>query len=212
MPKRWVQGLPGKILTFLVVTLLTVLAILGIHGAFAGDESGAVRTVGWVEKVSMQGVEPVLKAKLDTGANTTSINAEVLEKPDENVESGGIVKFYFVDKEGNKTLFERPLVRWVKIKGESRRPVINMGFCMAGEWIEGEVNLSERDDFNYAVLVGRNLLKKGRLAVDSSQTFVTQRVCSEGDQSQENGSEENSSEENTSQENSSQEGSQESGS
>nr|WP_232224186.1 RimK/LysX family protein [Mastigocladopsis repens] len=35
-----------------------------------------------------------------------------------------------------------------------------MKFCIAGRWIEEEVNLAERDNFNYPVLIGRNMLKR----------------------------------------------------
>jgi len=52
-----------------------------------------------------------------------------------------------------------------------------MKLCVAGRWIEEEVNLAERDDFNYPVLIGRNMLKKGGLVVDSSKTFTADSSC-----------------------------------
>ncbi|MEL6353044.1 MAG: RimK/LysX family protein [Cyanobacteria bacterium J06627_28] len=173
MSQKLMQNLPGKILSFLAVALLTTLVIVGIRSATANDTTAAVRTAGWAENLVMTGVEQSVPAKLDTGATTTSINAEVLEKPDDDVESGGFVTFNFVDTDGNKTLYERPLSRWVEIKGDGRRPVVEMSFCLDGEFIEGEVSLAERDEFDYAVLFGRNLLKQARFAVDSAQTFVT---------------------------------------
>jgi len=181
MFKHLLHSLPGKILFLAAIALLTLIAIVGIRSAVAGNEPASTQTVGWVENVKMTNIEFPIEAKLDTGATTTSLNAEILEKPSDEVESGGLVRFNFVDGEGNKTLFERPLTRWVDIKGEGRRPVVQMSFCLAGEWVEGEVNLAERDQFNYAVLVGRNLLKERRLAVDSAQTFTlpdsSQRAC-----------------------------------
>ena len=77
------------------------------------------QTVGWVEKAKIAGVDKDIKAKLDTGATTTSINAEILEKPDKKSESGGMIKFRFLDGQGNKELFERPVVRWVEINALS---------------------------------------------------------------------------------------------
>ena len=140
------------------------------------------QTVGWVEKAKIAGVDKDIKAKLDTGATTTSINAEILEKPDKKSESGGMIKFRFLDGQGNKEVFERPVVRWVEIKsregGDLRRPVVRMKFCVAGRWIEEEVNLADRDDFNYPVLIGRNMLKQGKLAVDSSKSFTKDPSCS----------------------------------
>ena len=181
MSKQFIQSLPGKILAFLTVALLTGLAIVGIHSAIASDSSEATQVVGWAEQTQITGVSTMLEAKLDTGATTGSIYAEILEKPDEEIESGGIVKFNFVDVDGNKTLFERPLTRWVNIKGKDRRPVVDMDFCLAGRQIEGEVSLADREGFDYAILVGRNLLEKGQLAVDSAQTFVAAATCDRGD-------------------------------
>lgn len=141
------------------------------------------QTVGWVEKGTIPGVDAEVDMKLDTGAKTTSINAEILEEPDEETESGGMIRFRFTDDEGNEEVFERPVVRWVRIKsrdGEDlRRPVVQMRFCVAGRWVEEEVNLADRDDFNYPVLIGRNMLGKANLAVDSAQTFTTDATCPE---------------------------------
>jgi hypothetical protein len=141
------------------------------------------QTVGWVEKARIPGVDKEVKAKLDTGATTTSINAEILGKPDKNSESGGMIKFQFTNGEGIKEVFERPIVRWVQIKSRAgadiRRPVVRMKLCIANRWIEEEVNLADREDFNYPVLIGRNMLKQGNLAVDSSKTFMTDPSCSE---------------------------------
>lgn len=140
------------------------------------------QTVGWIEKARIPGVEKEIKAKLDTGATTTSINAEILEKPDENSESGGMIKFRFTNGEGITQVFERPIVRWVKIKSREgadiRRPVVRMKLCIAGRWMEEEVNLADRDDFNYPILIGRNMLKQAKFAVDSNQTFTAQPACS----------------------------------
>ena len=136
-----------------------------------------IKTVGWVENGKIPGIEKDIKFKLDTGANTSSINAEILEKPDDESESGGTIKFRYTNTEGVTKVFERPVERWVKIKGEERRAVVRMKFCVAGRWIEEEANLADRDDFNYSVLVGRNMLKKGKLAVNSAESFTAKSNC-----------------------------------
>ncbi|MBD1831634.1 ATP-dependent zinc protease [Cyanobacteria bacterium FACHB-472] len=146
-----------------------------------GVSDQQTQTVGWVEKAIIPGVEEEVKVKLDTGAKTTSINAEILEKPDKKSEAGGMIKFRFIDGKKKGEVFERPIVRWVQIKSREgadiRRPVVEMKFCIAGRWIEEEVNLADRDDFNYPVLIGRNMLKEGKFAVDSSATFTTEPSC-----------------------------------
>lgn len=132
--------------------------------------------VGWIEKGKIKNIEEEIKFKLDTGAATTSINAEILEKPEDETESGGMIKFRYIDEDNVEKVFELPVVRWVKIKSSEvdyvRRPVVKMKMCIGGRWIEEEANLSDRDDFNYSVLIGRNMLEKGKLVIDSSETFT----------------------------------------
>ncbi len=88
-----------------------------------------------------------------------------------------MVKFRYTNTEGVTKVFERPVERWVRIKGEGRRAVVRMKFCIAGRWIEEEANLADRDDFNYSILVGRNMLKKGKLAVNSAESFTAKANC-----------------------------------
>jgi len=170
-----------KIFVVLLVSLLSATGCSLQKTQAVGLPDPTSQTIGWVEKARITGVEEEIKAKLDTGATTTSINAEILEKPDKDSESGGMIKFRFTNGEGVKEVFELPIVRWARIESRKgdylRRPVVRMKLCIAGQWIEEEVNLAERDDFNYPVLIGRNMLSKGKLVVDSSQTFTTDLSC-----------------------------------
>ncbi len=139
-----------------VLIFLSVLFVTGcsLQKTQAQSESNQqTQIVGWVENAIIPSVEKEVKVKLDTGAKTTSINAEILEKPDKESESGGMIKFKFKGGKDNKEIFERPIVRWVEIKSREganmRRPVVRMKMCIAGQWIEEEVNLADREDFNY---------------------------------------------------------------
>ncbi|MEM7580139.1 MAG: RimK/LysX family protein [Cyanobacteria bacterium P01_A01_bin.80] len=136
-----------------------------------------IKTVGWIENGKISGIDKDIKFKLDTGAKTTSINAEILEKPDNESESGGMIKFRYTNKNRVAQIFERPVERWVRIKGEGRRPVVKMKFCVAGRLIEEEANLADRDDYNYSVLIGRNMLEKGKLAVNSAESYTAKPNC-----------------------------------
>lgn len=184
MQNRFSRYTPHTVKKIFVVIFIALLSGGGCSSqktqAVASSEQ-QTKTVGWIEKARIAGVDREIKAKLDTGATTTSINAEILEKPDEDSESGGMIKFRFTNGEGVKQDFELPIVRWVRIESRKadyiKRPVVRMKLCVAGQWIEEEVNLAERDDFNYPVLIGRNMLKKGNLAVDSSKTFTADPSC-----------------------------------
>ncbi|MGF1482432.1 MAG: ATP-dependent zinc protease [Cyanophyceae cyanobacterium] len=175
-------------LTPLVTKLAIIPFVFLSGGGCAGQQiqasdsvEGETQVVGWVENGKIAGIEEEIKFKLDTGATTTSINAEIIEQPNADTESGGMIKFRYLDGEAVSRVYELPVVRWVKIESRTqdyiRRPVVQMKMCVAGRWIESEVNLSDRDDFNYSVLVGRNMLSKGKLAVDSAQTFTQEPTC-----------------------------------
>ncbi len=143
--------------------------------------------LGWVEEVKIDGVEVAFKAKLDTGAKTSSIDAEVIDirkegKKIKHKRTGEIIVFSVRDeKTGSASTFERAILRYVRIKkkggGYLRRPVIEMTFCLAGKWIKEEVNLANRENFIYPVLVGRNMMEHARLAVDPSRTFTSRPRC-----------------------------------
>jgi len=165
---------------------------------------------GWVEKVHIDAVEATFKGKLDSGAVTSSIHAEIIavnepkpakesdevvdegtddkenmdkKKPvaEEELEDFGKVVFSVKDENGEARTLERKIRRWVKIKAKEggfvRRPVILMTFCIAGRAVKEEVNLSDRAHFIYPVLVGRNMLRKAMLVVDSSRKFTGDPSC-----------------------------------
>jgi hypothetical protein len=75
---------------------------------------------------------------------------------------------------------ERPLVRITQIKrkegGYIERPVVNMDLCVAGQKVNSEVNLADRNHFKYMMLVGRSLLAK-RFLVDPESLYLTHPTC-----------------------------------
>jgi hypothetical protein len=159
--------------------------------AFAAPADKPV-VMGWVEFVTIDAIDAKLKAKLDTGATTSSMRAEVI-KIIKGVQKEGSTKkaprrvvFQVEDRDGKVSTLERKLVRWVRIKdkngGLQRRPVVDMAFCVGGHHVKSEVNLAPREDFIYPVLVGRNMLEAGRIYVDASRTYVSRARCDDTDE------------------------------
>lgn len=139
--------------------------------------------MGWVEFVYIQDIDAKLKAKLDTGATTSSMRAEVLKivKAKEKGEQPSVV-FQVEGADGKTTTLQRKLVRWVRIKSRGkddfhRRPVVEMEFCVAGRRVHSEVNLAPRADFVYPILVGRNMLVDAGIIVDSNKTYTYKTRC-----------------------------------
>jgi hypothetical protein len=139
--------------------------------------------MGWVEYVMLDAIGAKMKAKLDTGATTSSLRAEVVKivKGKKKGDKRRVI-FQVEDSDGKISTLERTLVRWVRIKSRSgagyhRRPVVNMNFCVAGRRVRAEVNLAPRADFIYPVLVGRNMLREGHIIVDATTTFTARPFC-----------------------------------
>lgn len=134
---------------------------------------------GWIERVTITEMRRGVKAKLDTGAKTSSLHAENIER----FKRGEIqmVRFDIVDPDtGELTGLERPLARWVRIREHDgsyqRRPVVWMWLCLGTHRKRVEVNLVDRSQFNYQLLLGRAALQ-GDAIVDPDQTFTTRPAC-----------------------------------
>ncbi|MGJ8725596.1 MAG: ATP-dependent zinc protease family protein [Roseibacillus sp.] len=158
-----------KSIVSLVATILLSTPLL------AQDQKPTI--VGYIENISITELDLAMKAKLDSGATTSSINALILEQPlpAQNTEDQYIV-FSIKTEHGSSPKIRKKISRWVKIKkklgGHILRPTVMMEFQIAGKTIKEEVNLANRDPFTYDVLIGRNMLTKGKFLIDSSQTFT----------------------------------------
>ena len=162
-----------------IVTLFLTLLLSPL--LLAQDEKQLI--VGYVENISVTGTDFEVKAKLDTGATTTSINASIIEQSEPDAaRKDRYVIFAIKTKNGLSPPIRKKIDRWVRIKkktgGYVRRPTVKMEFCIAGRMVEEEVNLADRDTFIYDLLIGRNMLAKGNLIVDPSLTFTAKPIPS----------------------------------
>jgi len=154
-----------------------LLMLLGsTAGTAFAKEPPAV--LGWVEEVAVMNTGLTLHAKIDTGADNSSINATNIAY----FLHDGIkwVRFNILNRKGEHVAMERPLLRVAQIKrkegGYIERPVVNMDICVAGQKVNTEVNLADRNHFKYFMLVGRSLLAK-RFLVDPEGLYLTHPTC-----------------------------------
>lgn len=137
--------------------------------------------IGWVEKVRILPGELELKAKIDTGAKSSSLHAPKLHVFERDGEKW--VAFELRDpKQNKKVQIEKIVYRTVAIKRKGtesqERLVILMHVCLANEYKEIEVNLADRTGFNYQVLIGRRDLSKiFRVNIDPSAKFTRTPRC-----------------------------------
>lgn len=135
--------------------------------------------VGWLEKVRIYPGDLVIHAKLDTGAKHSSLNASHVTAFERDGEQW--VRFDVTSRYGKTVTIERKVRRMVKIKRHGAKPqarfAINLGICLGNVYRDVEVNLAERREFLYQMLVGRSFLG-GRFVIDSSTKYITKPNCS----------------------------------
>jgi hypothetical protein len=163
-------------------TVLMALVIATISTAWAMAPARAEKKdiFGWVEHVLVGDSRLDLKAKLDTGADTSSIHATRIRRF-RSSEGALWVEFRLTDDSADRTIrFKKKLVRYAFIKeheGPSqKRPVVNMRFCLGDHENDVEVSLVDRSGFQYPVLLGRNALA-GHVVVDPDLRLTAKPVC-----------------------------------
>ncbi len=129
---------------------------------------------GYIENIYIDNGRLKLKAKLDSGAKTSSLNA--LEAVEFERDGKDWIKFYMTNPENKeKVAFERQIRRYTKIKqhgtANQKRPVVMMEIQLGNTRVEREFSLVSRDKFIYQVLLGRNFIN-GIALIDVSRTFL----------------------------------------
>jgi hypothetical protein len=132
--------------------------------------------LGWREWVALEewGV-PYVKAKIDTGARTSSLHAFDLE----SFESDGTewVRFEihpWQRSTNDPVVATAPVLAWRSIKSSSGRsddrPVVLTTVSLAGIPVEAEVTLTRRDEMGFRMLIGREALRS-RFVVDPGVSY-----------------------------------------
>lgn len=167
--------------------LVLVTLIAPVAPALAEKtEPDPLSIFGWVENIVIQPYGYEVKARIDTGANTASMQGENIEffkrdgKKWVRFELEVELSHQDNDDDHPSVIVERPLVRTLIVnksfKKDERRPVVEMEICLNGERRTEEFNLRDRDHMHYPVLIGRKILRETAL-VDSRRTFLTKPGC-----------------------------------
>jgi hypothetical protein len=136
------------------------------------------KVVGRLEIVRIYPGNLRLRARVDTGAKNSSLDAQNITE----FERGGQrwIRFDVTNHKGKHVTLERIVYREVKIKRKHGSPrkrlVIKLAICLGTIFREVEVNLVDRSEFNYPMLIGRSFMEN-HLVVDPSVKFVTRPNC-----------------------------------
>lgn len=140
-----------------------------------------------------------LKAKLDTGASTSSISAVDIKEFKRDGDDW--VSFQLAFDDAPDEIYKLPVTRISKIKRRagdinsateksySSRPVVELEVTMGNKTEMIEVSLTDRTRFKYPFLVGSKALKKFSAVVDPSMRFTAKKPAaksSDADSNSEN--------------------------
>ena len=159
-------------------TLLTFVIIFSTSLFTTPSPIQDRKVVGRLEIVKIYPGNLKLRARLDTGAKNSSLDAQNITE----FERGGVrwIRFDVTNHKGKSVTLERRVYREVKIKRKHGNPrkrlVIKLGICLGKIFREVEVNLVDRSEFNYPMLIGRSFMEN-HLVVDPSVKFVTRPNC-----------------------------------
>lgn len=115
-----------------------------------------------------------LKARIDTGAGISSLNAQDVVEFERDGKPW--VRFAVLEPDSGKPMtFERKIKDYATIKqldgSPQKRPVVNMTIRLGDLTEHLDVNLSDRTGYLYQLLVGRNFLRD-HAVVDVSRKFI----------------------------------------
>jgi len=130
--------------------------------------------IGAVENVVLLPWGVTLPARIDTGAATSSLDARNLTV------KGKTVEFKLPDQYGGRQI-RLPIVKWRTVKSAhatSRRPVVVVELCMGPVRVKTQVNLYDRSNVQYPMIIGRNTLRRDFL-VECGTSYCTKPSCPE---------------------------------
>ncbi len=136
---------------------------------------------GWREWVSLPGAQvPWIKAKLDTGARTSSLHAFGIELVGEG--SDERVRFWlrpWQESADDAVQVECPIHDRRTVRSSSghaeERIVVILDIRMLDREFPAEVTLTNRDAMGFRMLIGRQALRH-RFAVDPARSFLGGRA------------------------------------
>ncbi len=156
--------------------LVLALGVLAAPGS--ADPATRRAVAGYVETVMVTPGRLLLAAKLDTGADSSSI--DVTELRTFLRDGDAWVSFRIEDRRGGFEVVERPVVRTARIRnldGDAlERPVVMLGICLGTYQAQTPVSLASRKGFRYPLLLGRAFLA-GRFLVDPALTDTAGPDC-----------------------------------
>lgn len=133
--------------------------------------------LGWREWISLVDWDvPHLKAKVDTGARTSSLHAFDLEWFDRDGQPWVRFEIHpWQRSTADAVIADAPVVSTRDIRSSSgivdHRPVVRTAVLVAGVRVDAEITLTRRDEMGFRMLIGREATR-GRFLVDPGSSYL----------------------------------------
>lgn len=135
-------------------------------------------TVGWREWIALPALNvAAVKAKIDTGAKTSSLHAFQIERFRKSRRD--FIRFHVhpLQKSLRRSVkVEVPLLEMRAVRSsnghQSERPVIETELELFDQRWVIELTLANRDQMGFRMLLGRQALRGGRLLVDVAASYL----------------------------------------
>ena len=167
----------------LAVLLVLTALIMGTIGLAVAEDKDCPNISGFViigemENVTFKAKNLRLKARIDTGAQTSSLGV-FGQQPFER-DGKKWLEFSVQDPDSGKLIdFKLPVVRIAEIKRHGaetqKRYVVKLKVILGNIEMEREFTLADRSRFTFPMLIGRNVLS-GKYLVDVNRKFSTNRA------------------------------------
>ena len=120
-------------------------------------------TVGAIERVLLEPQGAILQARIDTGAAVSSIDAQDITPFERDGKPWVKFRLPLRDKSDNALQIETPVTRRTQIKRHDAPPenrlVVTLRVVLGPADRLSEFTLSDRSNYEYPVLIGRNYLQ-----------------------------------------------------
>jgi hypothetical protein len=170
---------------FLFASAAILSGLLGFSLGGVKAKPDTPEILGRVEKGLISEHCIPMQIRMDTGAKTSSISAQDIKLITKDNQEW--VQFT-LDPEHSPTAhqFELPIARLVKIRKRKlemqespfeRRPVVLMPVTIGSQTQIIQVNLADRSEFNYGMLMGRTAMLQFGVMIDPNLVFTVKSVC-----------------------------------
>lgn len=143
--------------------------------------------IGWREWVALPDLsDRPLKAKVDTGARTSSLHAFGLRLEERADGTWAVFEIHPIQRsKQHSQAVTAPVVAFRRVRSSSghseQRPVIRTPAGIGSRKFDIEITLTSRDEMDFRMLLGRSAVR-GRFWVDPGRSFILSEPTRDRDQ------------------------------